>query len=92
MVGEVVTADVLSVAWALSEYTPAGTLLQANVYGAALTTPINVVPLKNDTLVIVVGETVVQVAANTTFDGATVYGNGVDKEQVVTSSPCAYRL
>src|SRR5258708_14007944 len=50
---EVVTALRLSVAFAVKEYVPAGTLAQAKVKGPARSSPNLVVPWKNSTLAIV---------------------------------------
>ena len=50
---DVVTALRLSVAFAVKEYVPAGTLAQAKVKGPARSSPNLVVPWKNSTLAIV---------------------------------------
>src|SRR6267154_1547703 len=50
---ETVVAPALSVAFAVKEYVPAGTLAQAKVKGPARSSPNLVVPWKNSTLVMV---------------------------------------
>src|SRR5687768_14168314 len=50
---EVVVAPALSVARAVNEYVPADTFVCVNEYGAVLSVPINVPPLKKSTLLIV---------------------------------------
>ncbi len=64
---EVATAFKLFVAFAVSEWLPAGTLFQAKLYGDVKSSPNLVVPLKNSTL-LTVPDGVVAVAPTVTVE------------------------
>src|SRR4051812_5164658 len=89
MPDDVATTPLLLVAFAVRTYVPAGTLPHVPEYGAVVSVPTSVEPLKNSTLLIV-PDVVAAVAASAIVAGAeNVSAVGAVSETETAGVPCA---